>query len=185
MIEVLVRNAEGNLTNSDREYASKKLSRLDRYFHAASKVEMVHREEKHAHHLAHRVEITVFADGMFVRGEDWDHDLRAAIDKVTEKLENRLRKFKSRLVDRHRKRGHHAPPALNEAQNNAQDDESGHIRVVETKQFHLQPMSIDEAGLQMEMLGHPFFMFLNEDTLQAEVLYKRNDGQYGILQPTS
>lgn len=177
-MDVLVRNAEGNVSKQDREYAAKKLGRLNRYFNAAHKVEMVHREEK----LGHRIEITVFADGYTIRGEEHDVDLQAAIDKVSDKLETRLRKLKGRLVNAHRKRGHQGlPPAL---ENHVPEpDEEAHIRIKERKQFLLKPMSPDEAALQMEMVGHPFFVFKNEDSNQIAVLYKRKDGKYGMIEP--
>lgn len=176
-MDVLVRNAEGNVNPQDREYAAKKLGRLDRYFNAAQKVEMVHREEKNGH----RVEITVFADGLTVRGEESDTDLRAAIDRVSDKLETRLRKLKGRLLRSHRKRGNNViPPAL--AEDHAEEEEA-HIEIRERKQFLLKPMSPDEAALQMEMVDHPFFIFKNEDTNAIAVLYKRRNGHYGLIEP--
>lgn len=176
-MDVLVRNAEGNVNTDDREYAAKKLGRLDRYFNAAQRVEMVHREEKHGH----RIEITVFADGLTVRGEENDVSLRAAIDRVSDKLETRLRKLKGRMARNHRKRGNHAlPPALEEEHH---EDEDVHIEIRERKQFLLKPMSPDEAALQMEMVDHPFFIFKNEETNTVAVLYKRRDGRYGLIEP--
>ncbi len=175
-MEVLVRNAEGNVSPAHREYAAKKLGKLDRYFHSAQRVEMVHREEKNGH----RIEITVFADGFTIRGEEHDLDLNAAIDRVSDKLENRLRKLKGRLIHAHRRRGNHnLPPAFDEPM----EDSHPHVEIRERKQFLLKPMSRDEAGLQMEMVDHPFYIFKNEDTLGIEVLYKRKDGKYGVLQP--
>lgn len=176
-MDVLVRNAEGNVSSEDREYAAKKLGRLDRYFNAAQKVEMVHREEKNGH----RIEITVFADGLTVRGEENDANLRAAIDRVSDKLETRLLKLKGRLIRSHRRRGNATlPPALEE---DLQEEEDAHIEIRERKQFLLKPMSLDEAALQMEMVDHPFFVFKNEETNGVAVLYKRRDGRYGILEP--
>jgi putative sigma-54 modulation protein len=174
-MELLVRNAEGNLTKKDRDYAAKKLGKLDRYFHAAQKVEMVHREGK----LDHRIEITVFADGLTLRGEEADGSVQAAIDKVADKMENRLRRLKSRLIKSHRHKGNGVPNGL-ASNEEAPNDEP---RVVEHKRVLLKPMSIDEAGLQMEMLGHPFFMFKNEESDQIEVVYRREDGNYGVLSP--
>jgi putative sigma-54 modulation protein len=174
-MELLVRNAEGNLTKKDRDYAAKKLGKLDRYFHAAQKVEMVHREGK----LDHRIEITVFADGLTLRGEEADGSVQAAIDKVADKMENRLRRLKSRLIKSHRHKGNGVPNGL--ASNEEASPEEP--RVVEHKRVLLKPMSIEEAGLQMEMLGHPFFMFKNEESDQIEVVYRREDGNYGVLSP--
>jgi putative sigma-54 modulation protein len=183
-MELLVRNAEGNLSVIDREYASKKLGKLDRFFQAASKVEMVHREEKHNHHAGHRVEITVYADGLYVRGEEYDVSLRAAIDKVADKMELRLKKFKGRLIDRHRRKGTAAPPTPKIRKSRARAPKPvPQTEVAERKYIPLKPMSIDEAALQMEMVDHPFFVFHNEASGQIEVLYRRRDGRYGLLQP--
>ncbi|HCD99622.1 MAG TPA: ribosome-associated translation inhibitor RaiA [Armatimonadetes bacterium] len=176
-MEVLVRNAEGNVSEKDREYAAKKLGRLSRYFNQAQRVEMVHREERDGH----RVEITVFADGLTIRGEEHDSNLRAAIDHVSDKLENRLKRLKERMRKHVRRRGGELPPALAEGEEEA--EEVAEVRVKERKQFLLKPMTIEEAALQMEMLGHPFFVFKNRDTNAIEVLYKRKDGHYGLLQP--
>lgn len=175
-MEVLVRNAEGNLSESDREYAAKKLGRLSRYFHQASKVEIVHREEK----LDHRIEITVFADGLTLRGEEHDPHLRAAIDKVTDKMEGRLRRLKTRIVARHRRHGGKAPIAFEE-QHEVEEHNLHEIR--ERKQFLVKPMSWEEAALQMDLVDYPFFVFRNEETNHLEVLYRRKDGHYGLLHP--
>lgn len=178
-MEVMVRNAEGTVSEKDKEYAAKKLGRLDRYFHQAQRVEMVHRAEK----LGHHIEITVFADGMTIRGEEHDSSLAAAIDRVYDKLESRLRKFKGRLIDRHRRKGNHVPKALNEEPLHDEDPGPVHIKVSEYKHFMLKPMSRDEAALQMEMIDLPFFVFKNEENGIFEVLYRRKDGKYGVMQP--
>lgn len=176
-MEVLVRNAEGNVSEKDREYAAKKLGRLDRYFSQAHRVEMVHKEERQTHHI----EITVFADGMTVRGEEHDESLQAAIDRVADKLETRLKKFKGRMLNRHRKRGNPTvPPALLE---DDQHEDDGHIAIFENKHFLVKPMAIEEAALQMEMVDHPFFVFKNEADGLFSVLYKRKDGRYGLMHP--
>lgn len=174
-MELLVRNAEGNLTKKDRDYAAKKLGKLDRYFHSAQKVEMVHREGK----LDHRIEVTVFADGLTLRGEERDGSVQAAIDKVAEKMENRLRRLKSRLIKSHRHKGNMVPNGLIEEP--PHDHEEPQIK--ERKNLLLKPMSVEEAGLQMEMLGHPFFVFKNAESSEIEVLYKRDDGHYGLIVP--
>jgi len=175
-MEVLVRNAEGNVSKKDREYAATKLGKLDRYFRSAQKVEMVHREVG----ANHRIEITVFADGFTIRGEEQDGSVHAAIDKVHVKLETRLKKLKGRLITTHRRRGHEAPPALVEDQD---ESRNGHREIRERKTFLLKPMSADEAALQMELVDHPFFAFKNEDTNQIAILYKRKDKHYGLLEP--
>lgn len=176
-MEVMVRNAEGNLSAPDREYAATKLGKLQRFFNQAQKVEIVHREDKRGH----RIEVTVFADGFTVRGEELDASARAAIDLVAEKIENRLRRLKTRMVQRYRHGGGKVPQAYAEEPNHESDQVPFEIK--ERKTFLVKPMATEEAALQMEMIGHPFFVYRSEDTGHIEVLYKRKDGRYGLLQP--
>lgn len=175
-MELLVRNAEGNLSTSDREYAAKKLARLDRYFHQATKLQMVHREEK----LSHRIEITLYADGFTIRGEDREATIREAIDKVSDRLESRLKKLKGRIVQSHRRRGYGAPPGIAHEEPEEHDES-----FLERKSFLLKPMSTEEAMLQMEFVDHPFFVFKNAHSGMVEVLYKKQNGRYGLLEPTA
>jgi putative sigma-54 modulation protein len=175
-VELLVRNAEGNVPERHRDYAAKKLSRLERFFHKATKVEMVHSEQKGRH----RLEVTVFADSFTVRGDETDESMRACIDRVSDKLENRLRRLKSRLVDSHRRGGAKTlPPALVEEEEHADE----HAAVTERKKFMVKDMTADEAALQMELVDHPFFVFRSAESGDFAVIYKRRDGNYGLLEP--
>lgn len=179
-MELLVRNAEGNLTDKDRDYAAKKLGKLDRYFNSAQKVEIVHREEKQQHKPSHRIEVTVHADGLFLRGEECDASISAAIDKVADKMENRLRKLKSRIVQSHRHKGRPVPDVYAEIPEIDDDHTDG---IIERQRFVMKPMSIEEAQLQLELSGRPFFLFKNDQSSQTELLYKRDGGGYGLLSP--
>lgn len=176
-MDVKFRNAEGNLSQMDKEYAAQKLGKLDRYFHGAKKIELVHREDR-LHH--HHIEITVFADGFTLRGEQEQETVRAAIDTVFDKLENRLSRLKTRLVKSQRRRGLAMPTGFEEPQ---EDDEEQHVEIRERKHFLLKHMAYDEAALQMELLDHPFIVFRNEESGNLEVMYKRKDGKFGLMQP--
>lgn len=174
-MEILVRNAEGNVPEEHRHYAAKKLGSLDKYFQKASRVEMVHHEQKGKH----RLQVTVFADEFTIRGEERDSSLRACIDRVADKLEKRLRSLKERLIDSHRRRGSSKlPEAL--ATNNAPTREP---LIMQRKQLPVKPMTPIEASLQLELVGHPFFVFENSETGKISVLYKRKGGSYGLLEP--
>jgi len=175
-MEMLVRNAEGNLTVSDRDYAAKKLGKLDRYFQTAHRIELVHRAEK----LTHRVEVTVFADGFTLRGEEDDVTVSAAIDRLADKLENRLRRVKSKLIKAQRAKG---AKVVHQHDDEAGAEEEEFPQIRERKTFLLKPMGYEEACLQLELLGHPFFVFRSQETNQTEVLYKRRDGAFGLLSP--
>lgn len=94
MLDVLVRNAHGSLTETNRNYASKKLGRLDRYLGSASRVELAHIEDKRGEHL---IDVAVYADGVVLHGHERDTNLHAAIDKVFDKLSSRMRRLKSKM----------------------------------------------------------------------------------------
>ncbi len=98
MLEVTFRNAHGNLSDKDRDYASRKLGKLDRYFPSATRVELAHVEDR----SGHKLEVTIFARGQVLRGEVLNHNAQAAIDKVADKMETRLRRLKSKLQKRKR-----------------------------------------------------------------------------------
>ena len=174
-MELIVRNVSGNLTEEDREYAEKKLGKLGRFFQAAQKVEMVHKALK----LAQKVEITVFADGVHLRGEETGETTKAAIDKVADKMETRLRRLKKRIIKSHRQRENGIAPDLIAVEFEEAEEQT----IKEHKRFLIKPMTIEEASLQMELIDHPFFVFRNVETGHTEVLYKRDDGHYGLLSP--
>ncbi|MGE0001431.1 MAG: ribosome-associated translation inhibitor RaiA [Fimbriimonadaceae bacterium] len=175
-MQVIVRNTQGQLTERDREYAVKKLEKLSRYFHSANSVEIVYREEK----SFHRLDVTVHADGYHLRGDEEDESVRAAVDAVVDKLERRLRRLRTRIIQSHRKRGENVPLGLQEVEHHEEDPHE----VNETKSYLIKPMSVDEAALQMELLGRDFFVFIDEHTAKAEVIYRRSAGPgYGLLVP--
>lgn len=176
-MEILVRNAEGNVPESERDYAAKKFGNLDKYFKKATKVEMVHSQVRDEHQL----EVTVFADEFTVRGEERDKSLHACIDRVSHVLEKRLRRLKSKLIDVHRRKGNKdVPPALVE---DRPGDESTDGRIVQRKTFENKPMSAEEAILEMELIGHDWFLFTNAETNAPSVIWKKSTGGYGLLEP--
>lgn len=127
-----------------------------------------------------RVEITSRAAGHTVRVEATGHDDRAALDIAVDKFERQLRRLKERLVQRSRK----APNKhLNEAPAPSDEEESHGPSIVRTKRFAMRPMLPEEAALQMEMLGHDFFFFLNAESGAHCVLYHRRDGELGLIEP--
>ena len=177
MLDLLVRNAGGNLSERDRDYAAKKLGRLGRYFPHVDRVEIVHSEQKQDH----RIQVTVFADGLTVRGEEVDGSTKAAIDRVSDKLEVRLGRLKSRLSRAFRRGVKPIPETYVEPE--ALEPETPEPPVVVTKKFSTRPMTMEEAILQMELLEHPFFVFHSGESGRTEVIYRRKDGALGRLIP--
>jgi putative sigma-54 modulation protein len=141
-------------------------------------------------------EATIFTRGPVIRAHDSSTDMYAAIDLVTDKLVRRVKKYHDRVHGKTRK-GHEKLPveveagptpadtaALDEFQSDMLETGNGdNGRVVKTKQFALKPMSITEAALQLELIGHSFFVFTNAETNRTNVLYRRNDGHYGLIEP--
>ncbi len=161
------------------DYAQKKLGKLDKHFDQATDVQVVLsviREE-------HIVEVTLNLNGLILRGEESTGDMYASIDMVVDKLERQVKKYKTRMNKSLRHRGMRTiseKHAAKEAEERLEDDSP---QVVRTKRFTLKPMSVEEAILQMDLLGHSFFVFTHDETDGVSVVYKRKDGNYGLIEP--
>ncbi len=170
------------LTDSLKDYVEKKLSKLERYFEAPLSADVnvtlsVIRD-------LHTVEVTIPMPGVMLRAEEKNTDMYASIDLVVDKLERQIRKHKTKVNRRVRQESgvkvlfkEQFEPSV------AVQDEEEDFELVRTKRFNLKPMDVDEAILQMNMVGHNFFVFSNMDTEEVNVVYKRNDGKYGLIEP--
>jgi putative sigma-54 modulation protein len=156
-----------NLEISDylSDLVNKKVGKIERYFHQDAEVLVTLSVEKNRH----IVEVTIPYDGGVIRGEEITGDMYASIDNVLDKLEKCLRSGAFRDL---------------ETQYFADEDaEEEGPKIVRVKRFAIKPMSEEEAMLQIEMVGHSFYVFLNAETNQMNVLYKRKDGNYGLIEP--
>jgi putative sigma-54 modulation protein len=126
--------------------------------------------------------VTIWANGSILRAEEKSADLFAAVDAVTDKMERQIERFKGK---RRRRRQQGAPAAAFPASLEMEEEEEAGSgpAIVRVKQFPISPMSVEEAIDQMELLGHDFFVFYNADTNSMNVVYRRKDGNYGLLQP--
>ena len=166
-----------SLPDSVHAYAEKKVSKLDRYFRDDAEAFVAFSVEKNRN----KVEITVHASNMYFRASESTSDMFASIDSAVASIERQLRKNKSRLEKRLRKEAFEAPAEEYFVPDADADEESGY-QVVRSKKFFFRPMTVDEAILQMNLVDHTFFAFRNEDEGGAfSVVYKRNDGGYGII----
>jgi len=128
-----------------------------------------------------KIEITSHIAGHAVRVESMAPDAISAVDLAADKFERQLRRLKERLIQRSRKRDH---KLLNgESYPSEEDQDDGPPSVVRTKRFAMRPMTAEEAGLQMEMIGHDFFFFLDAESGKYCVLYHRDDGNLGLIEP--
>ncbi len=181
-----IRGQNLEVTPALRDYVEKKIGRLEKYFDTMLGTDCyvtmrVIRDEQ-------TVEVTIPLTGLILRAEETNTDMYAAIDLVVEKLERQIRKFKTKVNRKSRQNG--SIKNLNEEINYDPDlegelegTEDEGIEIVRTKRFNLKPMDPEEAILQMDMLGHNFFVFSNADTDQVSVVYRRKDGRYGLIEP--
>ena len=162
------------VTEALKEVTSKKLKRLDKYFNKDVEGNVVYSTERNWKIL----EITIDLPGTILRAEEASDDMYAAIDKAVDVLERQIRKYKTKLQRRQQTgktiRFENVMPL---------EEEKERPRIVRTKRFAMKPMSAEEAVLQMELLGHNFFVFRNAESDEVSVVYKRKDGNYGLIEP--
>lgn len=180
----IIRGENIAITEALRDYVEKKVSRIEKYFDTppTSDINVTMRVTKGVH----IVEVTIPMPGLLVRAEDSNEDMYAAIDLVSAKLERQIRRHKRKINDKHRQRGGLSNLFVEEAKNNLEnnlDEADSEIQIVRTKRFNIKPMDAEEAILQMDMLGHNFFVFGNMNTEEMNVVYKRKDGKYGLIEP--
>ncbi len=155
------------------ERANKKMKKLDKYFGPNTEVHIIMHVEKNRHIM----EATIVFDGITFRGEESSSNMFKSIDSVLKKIDKQIRHHRSKLEKRLR------DGAFNKEIVNDLFDENESIKVVKTKKFPVKPIDVDEATMQMQLVGHNFYVFTNADTEQVNVLYKRNDGNLGLIEP--
>jgi len=159
-----------------KEIAERKLEKLQKLLRKIDTVDITCSRERQWR----VVEIMINANGILVRGEDRAIDLRSAMDSLTEKLERRIKKSHSKLIERYR--DHPETRQAWEGIATARQEELDPM-LVRSKRFAIKPMSPHEAAAQMELVGHDFFVFRNAETDQVNVIYRRKDGNYGLIEP--
>ena len=183
-MDILIQGRNVEVSESLRGTVEDKLSRLDRFLDGMERAEVRFLEERNPRIADKEVcEVTMHGHGHVVRARAAAGDSFAAVDKVVDKLEHRIEKLKGKLAGRSHPRRHGSVDSLTgqgDAGGDAEEDE-GQPRIVRTKQFAIKPMTPEEAALQMELLSHDFFLFTNADTSAAAVVYRRKDGQIGLI----
>lgn len=177
-MDIRGRNIE--ITDALKDYTTKRLSKLEKYIDDASTAQVVLSVEGERH----KVEVTIPLNGVILRGEVAGEDMYASIDLVVEKLEKQIEKHKTKLYRSHRGAGLKKAVA-DEIQRELDEkkDTPDKFKIVRTKRFALKPMDEEEAIMQMNLLGHTFFVFYNAQTEEVNVVYKRKDGNYGLIEP--
>ena len=182
-MEVTVRGRNVEVTERLRGAAEEKISRLARHHEGWEQAEVHFSEERNPRISAKEVcEATLRGHGRIIRAKAASADSLASLDRVVDKLEHQIEKLKSRLMSRtHPRRQQVDSPGGSDGDEDSTDEEQGPARIVKTKQFDIKPMTPEEAALQMDVLGHDFYLFTNADTGVAAVVYRRNDGDVGLI----
>jgi len=177
-LQVITKN---NLEVSEtiHAYVEKKIGKLNRYLPSIGegKVE-ISQENAKLPEQRFTVQVTLDSKGVLIRAQEKSKDIRTAIDKVVDVLSKRIERYKGKLYDK----GRGISLARQGAAIEAEEIEAPK-RVVKSKRFLVKPMPVDEAINQMELLGHDFFLFLDADTEKLNLLYRRKDGNYGLIEP--
>ncbi len=188
MADFIIRSKNIKLDDEIRSYAEKKIkNKIIRILDKVIKMELKLTFEKNPRiNLNNLAEVTVFTTGSVIRATDSGADVFEAVDKVNSKLERLIKKYKEKLVDRGRKGSSRKGPGNMDwtGGNSKSIDEKIRKSIVKTKTFTLKPLSPEEAVLQMEMLGHDFFVFINSETERTAVMYRRKDKNYGLIEPS-
>ena len=179
-----VRSRNGAVSEKLREHASKRIEKLEKYFDGIQVVELFNGSERGLH----IVEINLEGDGIFLRSEERGSDLFAAVDTAVDKMERQIKRFRERVK---RNRRHPGPvkevgvamaAAALAAETETGEEERPLPGIVRRKTFPVKPMSAEEAAAQMELVDHDFFLFINEEGGAVSVLYRRKDGEYGLIE---
>ncbi len=198
-MEVAVKGRNISVTEALERYATEKVERIARYFddeHSVSRAEIELIHERNASNPEPEVaDTTLFINGTVLKARETSADMYASIDLMSHKLERQVRRYRGRQLDRwqgqkakHAERNAPAEdpqPALVEEEIEeieAVEEEIG-AHIVRTKQFQMKPMSPEEAALQMDLLDHAFFVFTSADTGEINVVYRRRDNNYGLIEP--
>lgn len=165
-----------DVTDGLRTTIEQKLGKLERYFTPDTEIIVTLSVEKERQ----KIEVTIPVKGNIIRSEQVSDDMYVSIDLVEEVIERQLRKYKNKLVARHQEGGNFQQAFFDTEENDADSDE---IKIVRTKRFGIKPMFPEDACIQMELLGHNFFVFSNAETDEVNVVYKRKNNTYGLIEP--
>lgn len=182
-LEISARHME--ITDALKTHVESRLQKLKAHFDRVIDVNVVLGVEKHRH-LA---EITLHANGIRIHGREATGDMYGSVDAVVDKLEKQVRKYKDRINRYQPRKGketaeyhHHILEYAGESGEGLEGDDARH-RVIRREKLPMKPMNVEEASMQLELVDEPFLVFSNADTQQLNVIYSRNDGTFGLIEP--
>ena len=188
-MDVLVKGRNITVTEALERYAREKVKRVARFFDeersaSRAEVELMH-ERNRAVSEPEVAEATLFINGSVLKASEASEDMYASIDGMSDKLERQVKRFRGRQIDRWQGQLKNTPdvPPAGAQPFIVEDEEEIEPRIVRTKQFQMKPMGAEEAVLQLELLDHDFYVFTSADTGDINVVYRRRDGDYGLIEP--
>ena len=158
-----------------RNQIESKLGKLEKYFTPETDIIVTLSTEKERQ----KIEVTIPMKGNIIRSEQVSDDMFVSIDLVSEVIERQLLKYKKKLIDKHQEGGNFKQEFVDYEDDEAEDE----IQIIRTKRFGIKPMFPEDACVQMELLGHNFFVFMNAETDEVNVVYKRKNNSYGLIEP--
>ncbi|MGN0311768.1 MAG: ribosome hibernation-promoting factor, HPF/YfiA family [Lachnospiraceae bacterium] len=164
-----------DITDGLRGAVEEKLSKLDKFFNKEMDASVTLSVEKNRQ----KIEVTIPVKGGIIRSEQVSSDMYVSIDLVEEVIERQLKKYRKKLIDQK----HESETFTNEFFEADSDEEEGEIKIERVKKFGMKPMYPEDACLQMELLGHNFYVFQNAETEEVNVVYKRKGNTYGLIEP--
>ena len=178
MLKFNIRGENVEVTESIRDYVIKRISKLEKFFEDNVEAN-AHVNLKVYPNKTFKVEVTIPLPYLTLRAEETSSDMYGSIDLVTDKLERQIRKYKTKVNRKSREKGYKNMDFVPDVEDEPVSDD---LKIVRTKQISLKPMDPEEAVLQMDMLGHDFFVFEDAETNGTSVVYRRNDGRYGLIE---
>ena len=173
-IRITISGKNIDITDGLRTAVEDKLSKLERYFTPQTDIVVTLSVEKERQ----KIEVTIPVKGNIIRSEQVSNDMYVSIDLVEEVIERQLKKYKNKIVEKQQAAGSFQQEFI---EKEVEDDEE--IKIIRTKRFGMKPMYPEDACIQMELLGHNFFVFQNAETEEVNVVYKRKGNTYGLIEP--
>ena len=184
-MDILIKGRNIPVTEALERYAWEKVERVARFFDdertaSRAEVELIH-ERNRAVSEPEVAEATLFINGSVLKASEASEDMYASIDRMSDKLERQVKRFRGRQIDRWQGQLKNRPDETQPFV--VEEEEEIETRIVRTKQFQMKPMGAEEAVLQLELLDHDFYVFTSADTGDINVVYRRRDGDYGLIEP--
>lgn len=173
-MKIIITGKNLEVSEGLRNAVEEKIGKLEKYFAEDTTAKVTLSVERDRQ----KIEVTIPVKGNIIRSEQVSNDMYVSIDLVEEIIERQLKKYKTKIVDKHQAGGSFSKMYV---ENDYVDEEE--VRIVRTKRFDIKPMYPEDACIQMELLGHSFFVFINAETDQVNVVYKRKGDTYGLIEP--